>query len=228
MDPNIRQGLDGLRQWMDFLESAAATAAPDPAAAEAPPPRRRAPSGGDPFDTLIQGVLGREGGYVNHPDDRGGETIWGITVGTARRHGYQGSMRSMPRAEAVRIYRAVYWVAPGFAQVAAQSVPVAEELFDTGVNMGPGVAAEFLQRSLNALNRQGKDYPDLKVDGDIGQATLAALDAYLRLRGRVGESVLLKALNVLQGARYIQLAEGRGANESFVFGWLAQRVDIAA
>lgn len=182
----------------------------------------------DPFGRLIDGVIGREGGYANHPDDRGGETMWGITVGVARRYGYAGSMGAMPREEAVRIYRARYWVEPGFSAVADQSEAVAEELFDTGVNMGQSIAAGFLQRALNALNRQGRDYADIRVDSDIGPATLGALKAFLRLRGKEGEGVLLKALNVLQGERYVSLAEGRGANESFLYGWLRTRVGLPA
>lgn len=182
----------------------------------------------DVFDRLMTHVLGNEGGYANHPDDRGGETNWGVTIGVARQFGYAGPMRSMTRAQAVAIYRARYWTAPGYERIAEISDKVAAELFDTGVNMGPGVASAFLQRALNALNRQGKDFADLKVDGEAGGATRAALTAYLRIRGKEGETVLLKALNVLQGERYISLGEGRAANESFVYGWLRTRVEIAA
>ena len=49
--------------------------------------------------------------------------------------------------------------------------------------MGPAVAATFLQRALTALNRDGKDYPDLVPDGRVGPVTLAALDAFLAARG---------------------------------------------
>ncbi|API58490.1 hypothetical protein BSL82_03535 [Tardibacter chloracetimidivorans] len=73
------------------------------------------------------------------------------------------------------------------------------------MNMGPKVASVFLQRSLNALNRQGRDYADLTVDGNVGPATCAALKAFITKRGDTGESVVLKALNCLQGARYIEL-----------------------
>ena len=74
-------------------------------------------------------------------------------------------------------------------------------MFDTGVNMGPAVAATFLQRALTALNRNGKDYPDLVPEGRIGTQTLGALDAFLAGRGQsTGETVLLRALEALQGA----------------------------
>jgi len=174
---------------------------------------------------LIDEVIDREGDYVNHPDDRGGPTRWGVTQAVARASGYQGHMRNYPRSEAFKVYQRKYWVRPGFSKVAVYSPRVAAELFDTGINMGPGVASGFLQRSLNVLNRRGRDYKDLTVDRQIGNATLTAMQRYLRRRGDVvGEDVLMKALESLQGARYIALAERRERNESFVFGWLRTRI----
>ena len=92
--------------------------------------------------------------------------------------------------------------------------------------MGPAVAATFLQRALTALNRNGQDYPDLVPDGRIGAGTLAALDAFPRscAAQRSGETVLLRALEALQGERYLRLAERRPANEAFLYGWLANRI----
>ena len=108
-------------------------------------------------DELIDDVIGREGGYSSHPADRGGPTRWGITEAVARAHGFAGDMRSFPREEAVAIYRRRYWLRPGFDRVAELAPRIAAELFDTGVNMGPEVAAGFLQRALNALNRGASD-----------------------------------------------------------------------
>ena len=187
---------------------------------------------------LIDALIDREGGYVNHPADRGGPTKYGITEAVARAHGYAGAMAQLPRDEAAAIYRRLYWLRPRFDQVARRAPAIAAELFDTGANMGPAVAATFLQRALTALNRNGKDYPDLVPDGRIGPATLAALDAFLDLRGSSppigsdgggqqktgGEAVLLRALEALQGERYLRLAERRPANEAFLYGWLANRI----
>jgi lysozyme family protein len=143
----------------------------------------------------------------------------------ARANGYRGAMRQLPRSEAVAIYRRLYWLRPRFDEVAKRSSRLAAELFDTGVNMGPAVAATFLQRALTALNRNTKDYADLTPDGRVGPATLTALDAFLALRGRSsGETVLLRALEALQGERYLRLAERRPANEAFLYGWLANRI----
>jgi len=175
-------------------------------------------------DELIDAVIDREGGHVDHPADRGGATCWGITEAVARAEGYRGPMRALPRSVASAIYRRLYWQRPGLDAVARRAPLLAAELFDTGVNMGPGVAAVFLQRALNALNRGASDYPDLVPDGRIGPATLAALDAFLATRGRGAETVLVRAADAMQGERYLRLAEQRPANEAFLYGWLANRV----
>ena len=176
------------------------------------------------IDGLIDAVIDREGGYSNHPADRGGATRYGITEGVARANGYAGDMRQFSRAAAAAIYRRVYWERPAFDRVAERAPALAAELFDTGVNMGPATAAGFLQRALNALNRGAADYPDVLLDGRIGAQTLAALDRFLSLRPRGGEEVLVKATEALQGERYLRLAEQRPANEAFLYGWLANRV----
>ncbi|MEO6433293.1 MAG: glycosyl hydrolase 108 family protein [Sphingomicrobium sp.] len=174
---------------------------------------------------LIDNLLEREGGYINHPADRGGPTAYGITQEVARGNGYYGPMRSLPREEAAAIYRRLYWLRRGFDRVALLSPAIAAELFDTGVNMGPAVAVIFLQRALTALNRGGSDYADLIPDGRVGAATIAALDGFLTKRGQAaGETVLLRALEALQGERYLRLAERRPANEAFLYGWLANRL----
>lgn len=177
------------------------------------------------IDVIIDGIIGREGGYANDPNDAGGETMWGVTAATARAAGYAGAMRDMPRATAARIYRRQYVEGPGFDRIAAISAPIGEELVDTGVNMGPKVAGKFLQRALNALNREGRDYGDLVVDGETGAATRAALSAFIARRGQVaGATVLMKLLEAQQAVRYLDISEARPANENFLFGWIANRV----
>lgn len=118
-------------------------------------------------DQTIEGS-GKEGGYVDHPSDKGGPTRWGITQTTARAHGYTGDMRNLPRETAKQILLSDYWTGPRFDQVASLSTLLADELCDTGVNMGPSVASKFFQRWLTALNMRGKLYPDLIPDGAIG------------------------------------------------------------
>jgi lysozyme family protein len=174
--------------------------------------------------TYIEALIEREGGFVDHPNDRGGPTMYGITEAVARAFGYEGPMADMPQGVAKRIYFTRYWLQPRLDHVNEWSQAVAEELLDTGVNMGTETAGKFLQRALNVLNRQGKTYPDVGVDGSIGAMTLAALKAHLKARGAEGETTLLKMLNALQSVRYIEIAENRPSQEDFVYGWQTHRV----
>ena len=178
------------------------------------------------IDQIINGVLRREGGFVDHSDDLGGPTKFGITAGVAMASGCTRDVRSLSVRDARKIYKEQYYCRPGFDRVAKHSPCIASELVDTGVNMGVVTAARFLQRALNALNKRASIYSDIEVDGYIGNKTIAALSAYFNHRGAEGEEVMLKALNCLQGARYIELSEAREANESFTYGWLRERIAI--
>ena len=176
------------------------------------------------IDELIDDLIAREGGFVDHPADKGGPTRWGITQSVARRYGYMGQMENLPRNVAALLYKKQYWHAPAFDKVAQMAPILARELFDTGVNMGTGTAIGFLQRALNALNRNSADYPDMAVDRTIGPDTLRALEAFLAKRGPAAQGVLTKAIDALQGAHYVRLAEARPAQEAFLYGWLTSRI----
>jgi lysozyme family protein len=177
-------------------------------------------------DKIIDGILVAEGGYVNDKDDAGGETMYGITVTTAKANGYYGAMKDLPRATAIQIYKNKYWFEPKFDKVAVLSPEVAAELCDTGVNCGVSFAEGVLQSALNLLNRQEADYKDVPEDKVIGNATLSALGAYLLKRGKEGELVLLRMLNVMQGSRYIELAKTKPSQEGFIYGWFLNRVKV--
>ena len=104
-----------------------------------------------------------------------------------------------------------------------------QAILDHLENQTTGVASinSDLQRALNALNRTARDYPDITVDRAIGPRTLSALDGFLKARGKGGETVLLRAMEALQGERYIALAERRPSQEAFLYGWLANRIGDA-
>lgn len=165
-----------------------------------------------------------EGGYVNDPADSGGETNHGITKAVARKYGWHGDMKDLPTEIAFEIYQMKYWRKMRLDEIELISPTIAEELADTGVNMGVTRAGTFLQRSLNVLNDNEKYFPDLKVDGFIGSRTVHAFSAYLSKRGSQGEIVLYRMLNALQGSFYVELAERRKKDERFIFGWFLNRV----
>lgn len=176
------------------------------------------------MNPIIDGILMVEGGYSFNPQDSGGETNWGITQRTARACGYSGSMREMTRSEAYSILEQNYWIKPGFDLIAKVSWDIAFELCDAAVNIGPRLPCLWIQRWLNALNREQKGYRDIKVDGCIGLMTVNALEHFLQWRGREGERVLVKALNCSQGAYYLNITEEANKNEEFIYGWIKNRV----
>ena len=171
------------------------------------------------FDPVIDKILAAEKGYVNLPNDRGGETNFGITVAVARANGYAGDIKDMPEAFARNIYLRRYIGAPMFDRIAMINEKVGAELIDTGVNMGPSVPSTFFQRWLNAFNFHGP-YQDVFVDGRIGAVTVSAFAAFMNWRKEAGETAMLRALNSLQGARYLDLAERDPTQRQFTFGWM--------
>ncbi|MFZ5762819.1 MAG: glycoside hydrolase family 108 protein [Thermodesulfobacteriota bacterium] len=172
-----------------------------------------------------------EGGYVNDPDDAGGETYRGISrvnwpnwpgwgyIDQIREHG-MGKKEIEASGDlsllAARFYREQFW-----DRVAGDRLPpeVAAEVFDSAVNAGTHRAVLWLQQALNLLNRNGKDYPDVAEDGRMGQGTINALAAYLK---RDTTTPLLKVLNVLQGAHYIEYMRKSPTQEKYARGWLTR------
>jgi lysozyme family protein len=113
------------------------------------------------FDESFTKLLGHEGGFVDHPDDPGGATRWGVTERVARANGYTGSMRDFPETAAKHIYRKSYWDA-----VRADELPEAIRyaVFDAAVNSGPRQSIQWLQRSVGVT-----------ADGQLGPQTMAAV-----------------------------------------------------
>lgn len=174
------------------------------------------------LDARGQPIPGRTG-YADVPDDPGGETNYGITKAVARMYGYEGAMATIPFPTVLEIYRRRYW-----DEIRGDEIPdqeIAEELFDTAVNCGVGVAKMFLQRTLNVLNKKSTLWFDIVVDGQVGPKTVAALNSalvaepYYRL-------CILRALDSLQCVRYIELAEKNQRFETFMAGWLRTRVGV--
>lgn len=177
-------------------------------------------------DRVIDKIIEIEGGFVDDPADSGGATKYGVTERVARQYGYTGPMKDMPRAVAEQVYAREFWNKMMLDRIERLSESLVEELADTAVNLGRFRAGVFLQRCLNVLNDRGRLYQDIAVDGAIGNKTLSALERFFAVRGYNGEQVLLRMLNSLQGAFYIELAERREKDEKFVYGWFMNRVKM--
>ena len=120
-------------------------------------------------DIVARTVDEFEGGFTNHPADRGGPTSMGITQATLSewrgRPATVEDVRTLSRADAVAIYRARYWDAPGIGLLPEALQPV---VFDMAVNHGPRTAIRLLQRALNGLGR------GVAADGILGHTTAFA------------------------------------------------------
>lgn len=112
------------------------------------------------FEDAFDRLLGHEGGYSNHPADKGGETMWGVTVKVAREAGYVGEMRDMPQKVAQAIYKARYWSKCRCDELPAE---IRFDVFDCAVNSGVSTSIQLLQKALG-----------VKEDGIIGEQTISA------------------------------------------------------
>jgi lysozyme family protein len=153
------------------------------------------------FEQAIVKVLAHEGGFVDHPDDPGGATKFGITEAVARRVGYRGNMRDLPLDLAKQIYRREYWDAMRADELPAEARYV---LFDGAVNSGVAQAARWLQRAVG-----------VPADGVIGPKTIAAAAAI--------DGARLKAAVLAQRLRFMA---GLAAWPSFSRGWAMRIADL--
>ena len=112
-------------------------------------------------DAIFERLMKHEGGYVNHPNDPGGETMYGVTKRVAQAHGYFGDMRKLPKSTAKAITEKSYYKAVKGDQLDRL---IAWQLTDAAYNHGNRQAVKFLQRAVGVT-----------ADGLIGPRTLAAV-----------------------------------------------------
>lgn len=180
------------------------------------------------FKIAYDKTMGHEGRYANDPDDAGGETYMGISrryhphwdgwniIDDKKGLGFPTNLAASKELdmEVMDFYEAIYWDVNLLDEVPSQSI--ANEMFDTGVNMGVSRATKFLQKSLNFLNRNGSLFEELIEDGDFGTKTLDAVKIIL---SHNDELVLLTMMNVLQGCHYMKYMKKSPVQEKYARGW---------
>ena len=173
-----------------------------------------------------------EGGFVDHPFDRGGMTYRGI----ARRiwpdwEGWAVVDRIIAQGQTPpdihpllerlheQFFERHFWQAAGLDALPDSMQTVAEEVYDSAVNVGVVTACRWLQRGVNALNNIERAWPDIDEDGQIGPDTRSALESCARA-GWIPQ--LVKLLNVQQGASYLDIVRRDESQEVFMRGWLSR------
>jgi len=154
------------------------------------------------FEDIIEEVLKHEGGYVNDPDDAGGETNFGI----AKKFNPDVDIKNLTKEGAKKIYYDKYWVPSKAAQVPNRLKHI---YFDMVVNFGQRGAVKVLQQA--AVNANAP----IKVDGMIGPNTLGSLKKV--------EPDRVRAFRVL---RFANLVIKKPTQEKFWFGWFRRAIGV--
>ena len=160
------------------------------------------------FERIFDYLLKVEGGYSNDKHDKGGKTKYGITEEDARDFGYKGDMQDLTMDFAKNIYLKKYYLGNKLDKVVNDKVALS--VCDFIVN-GGAWGAKKAQAALNELGF------DLRVDGILGEKSLAALN-------EVDENKFLEKYHDLQRRYYRVLAANKPSQKKFLTGWL-NRVD---
>jgi lysozyme family protein len=159
---------------------------------------------------IAEEIVAREGGYVNDPDDPGGATNHGVTIGTLRRLGIDvnrdtridvADVKALTRKQAVEIYLKHYFEGPG---IAALPEALQASVFDMYVNAG-GNAVKILQRLLTDMG-----FP-CEPDGEIGPQTIRAA----QMAFDAAPTHLADAYGIARRNYYYALADKRPASRKF-------------
>jgi len=159
---------------------------------------------------IAREIIGREGGYVNDPDDPGGATNFGVTIHTMRRLGLDldrdgdvdaRDVQQLTRAQAEEIFVEHYFHRPRIARLPEV---LQASVFDMYVNAG-GNAVKILQRMLREMGH------DVAVDGAIGPQTERAAHAAARAApDHIGD-----AYGIARRSYYFRIADRRPASRKF-------------
>ena len=175
------------------------------------------------FPEAYEALIELEGGYANNLYDRGGETMFGVTEVVARECGWRGKMRDYPLHKAAECAYEFYWKPLAADEIATRQDTAYRafilRLFHTGYHAGPFSATRWFQTCLNELNRNERDYSDVRVDGKIGRRTIRAFRAFRAKRGAEGAAVLSTCLKIGYGWRFRSLIRNNPTQEEFAFGW---------
>jgi len=148
-------------------------------------------------------LIGHEGGYVNDPNDPGGETKYGIS----KRSYSDLDIKNLTLSQAEDIYETDYWIPTGCPDLPPRLALV---LFDAAVNNGRSRAVRWLQSIVGA--------PD---DGIYGPATRAAVE-----RAVAKDPLDLDLAGELH-ARRLHFMVGLGHWEHYGMGWSRRLAKVA-
>ena len=162
------------------------------------------------FPKAYDYTLKNEGGWSNHPADRGGSTMMGVTIGTYSRwlgrRASEEELRKIEPATVKAIYKEWYFDVNRLDEI--KSFAIACAIYDIGVVCGIRTSARLAQRALRNL---GQEF--IVIDGIIGRATLRSLN-------NVSESEFINEFKLLVDAHFKSIVERNPSQQVFLRGWL--------
>ena len=165
------------------------------------------------IEDMINDILRREGGFTDHPADRGGPTKFGITQKTlSNYYGYnvmRGDVEALSEEVAREIYERNYFIAPRIDRLPETIQPF---IFDSAVNHGPRRAIKFVQ---SVCNQAGYD-PQISEDGAMGPNTRRAAEWAEQEMGEF----FLKSLIEERRNFYRMIVQARPSQQVFLKGWM--------
>ena len=155
------------------------------------------------FDEIIEIVLDHEGGYVNDPDDAGGETKYGF----AKRWYPDVDIKNLTKEQAKKIYHKDYRRRGKGDEVPPQLRHI---YFDMCVNFGRSGAVKVLQQAANS-----KNINKIEVDGGIGPNTLNAI-----------QNISLDRVRAYRVLRFANIVIDKPNQEKFWLGWFRRALEV--
>ena len=155
------------------------------------------------FDEIIEKVLEHEGGYVNDPNDLGGETNFGIT----KRFYPDIDIKNLTKEEAKQIYYDDYWLKNKVNKMPPELKHI---YFDMCINMGKRTAVRILQMACN-----GKNSKNIDVDGGLGAKTFEAI-----------QNVETERVRAYRVKYYVDLVNKKPEQEKFYYGWFRRSLQV--
>lgn len=164
-------------------------------------------------DQLIDQVIQREGGFSDHPADRGGPTKYGITQRTLSqwigKPASKEQIKNLTRRKAEEIYTDLFFTRPGIFKLPDPLLPI---VFDSAVNHGPARAVRMLQEVINDLG-----FSSIDEDGLIGPDTI---DATRQALAKIDENWLIAAYVEQRRLFYKEIVERDPSQQVFLRGWM--------
>ncbi len=156
------------------------------------------------FDNAVNDLLDIEGGYVNDPNDSGGETNFGIT----KRSYPDVDIKNLTSADAKMIYLRDFWNKYHYEWF--NSAKIGRMVFIMCVVMPPRQAHKILQKAVNLCF----DDENLVIDGILGQKTFEAVNRIYDVER------LLRGISIFQAFYYKSLIQRKPSQKKYINGWL--------